>query len=289
MSTQHPIIAVTGSSGAGTTTTSLAFRKIFQQLDIHAAELEGDSFHHFTRPEMDLAIRKARDLGRHISYFGPEANNFGLLEQTFKQYGQSGKGESRKYLHTYDEAVPYNQNPGTFTPWLPLPEPTDVLFYEGLHGGVVTDSYDVAQHVDLLVGVVPIVNLEWIQKLVRDTGERGHSREAVMDSVVRSMEDYINYITPQFSRTHINFQRVPTVDTSNPFAARAIPSLDESFVVIHFRSLKHIDLPYLLAMLQGSFISNINTLVVPGGKTGLAMELCMGPLVQQLLEGRRIQ
>jgi len=289
MSTQHPIIAVTGSSGAGTTTTSLAFRKIFQQFNIHAAELEGDSFHHFTRPEMDLAIRKARDLGRHISYFGPEANDFGLLARTFERYGLTGQGESRKYLHTYDEAVPFNQIPGTFTPWQPLPEPTDVLFYEGLHGGVVTDDQDVAQHVDLLVGVVPIVNLEWIQKLVRDTGERGHSREAVMDSVVRSMEDYINYITPQFSRTHINFQRVPTVDTSNPFAAKAIPSLDESFVVIHFRSLKNIDLPYLLAMLQGSFISNINTLVVPGGKMGLAMELIMGPLVQQLLEGKQIQ
>lgn len=89
-----------------------------------------------------------------------------------------------------------------------------------VYGGVVTPQHNVAQHVDLLVGVVPIVNLEWIQKLIRDTSERGHSREAVMDSVVRSMEDYINYITPQFSRTHLNFQRVPTVDTSNPFAAK---------------------------------------------------------------------
>lgn len=71
-----------------------------------------------------------------------------------------------------------------------------------------------------------------------------------MDSVVRSMEDYINYITPQFSRTHLNFQRVPTVDTSNPFAAKGIPSLDESFVVIHFRNLEGIDFPRLLAMLQ---------------------------------------
>lgn len=268
MSTKHPVIAVTGSSGAGTTTTSLAFRKIFQQLDIRAAQIEGDSFHRYTRPEMDAAIRKARDQGRHISYFGPEANDFGQLEQSVAEYSKHGTGRSRKYLHTYDEAVPYNQIPGTFTPWEPLPEPTDVLFYEGLHGGVVTEHHDVAKHVDLLVGVVPIVNLEWIQKLVRDTGERGHSREAVMDSVVRSMDDYINYITPQFSRTHINFQRVPTVDTSNPFAAKAIPSLDESFVVIHFRGLDHIDFPYLLAMLQGSFISNINTLVVPGGKMG---------------------
>src|SRR5476649_1524235 len=184
MSAKHPVIAVTGSSGAGTTTTSLAFRKIFQQLGLRAAELEGDSFHHFTRPEMDAAIRKARDLGRHISYFGPEANDFGLLEQSFKEYGINGSGRSRKYLHTYDEAVPYNQVPGTFTPWQALPEPTDVLFYEGLHGGVVAE-------VDWLFGVLPIVNLVCIQKLVRDTGEGWHSREAVMDSVARSTDDYI--------------------------------------------------------------------------------------------------
>jgi len=287
MSVKHPVIAVTGSSGAGTSTTSQAFRKIFQQLNLRAAEVEGDSFHRYTRPEMDMAIRKARDAGKHISYFGPEANDFKLLEQTFMEYGQTGQGKSRKYLHTYDEAVPWNQVPGTFTPWQPLPEGSDVLFYEGLHGGVETPQHKVAEYVDLLVGVVPIVNLEWIQKLIRDTSERGHSREAVMGSVVRSMDDYINYITPQFSRTHINFQRVPTVDTSNPFAARAIPSLDESFVVIHFRGLDNIDFPYLLTMLQGSFISHINTIVVPGGKMGLAMELIMTPLVQRLAENSK--
>ncbi len=289
MSARHPIIAVTGSSGAGTTTTSLAFRKIFQQLNIRAAEIEGDSFHRYSRPEMDVAIRKARDSGRHISYFGPEANDFAMLEQTFVEYGTQGTGRSRKYLHTYDEAVPWKQVPGTFTPWQPLPDDTDVLFYEGLHGGIVTEQYNVADKVDLMVGVVPIVNLEWIQKLVRDTRERSHSREAVMDSVVRSMDDYVNYITPQFSRTHINFQRVPTVDTSNPFAAKTIPSLDESFVVIHFRGLEAINFPYLLAMIQGSFISHINTLVVPGGKMGLAMELIMTPLVKRLMEEKQFQ
>ncbi|TNH42857.1 phosphoribulokinase [Photorhabdus luminescens] len=288
MSAKHPIIAITGSSGAGTTTTSLAFRKIFQQLNISAAQIEGDSFHRYTRPEMDAAIRKAKEQGRHISYFGPEANDFGMLEKTMTDYGETGEGRRRKYLHTYDDAVPYNQLPGTFTPWESLPKQTDVLFYEGLHGGVVTPQHNVASHVDLLVGVVPIVNLEWIQKLIRDTGERGHSQEAVMDSVVRSMDDYINYITPQFSRTHINFQRVPTVDTSNPFSAKAIPSLDESFIVIRFRDLTQIDFPYLLAMLQGSFVSSINTIVVPGGKMGLAMELIMTPLVQRLLEGEKI-
>lgn len=287
MSAKHPIIAVTGSSGAGTTTTSLAFRKIFQQLGIQAAEVEGDSYHRYTRPEMDIAIRKARDLGKHISYFGPDANDFSLLAQTFKQYSATGTGRSRKYLHTYDEAVPWKQVPGTFTPWQPLPALTDVLFYEGLHGAVVTEEHNVADLVDLLVGVVPIVNLEWIQKLVRDMQERSHSREAVMDSVIRSMEDYVNYITPQFSRTHINFQRVPMVDTSNPFSAHAIPSMDESLVVIHLRGVEEINYPYLLAMIQGSFISAMNTLVVPGGKMGLAMELILTPVIKKLVEKRQ--
>ncbi|GAA05206.1 MULTISPECIES: phosphoribulokinase [Photobacterium] len=288
MSAKHPIIAVTGSSGAGTTTTSEAFRKMFNMMNINAAWLEGDSFHRFTRPEMDAEIRKAKEQGRHISYFGAEANDFGQLEQFFKQYGEDGTGRFRRYLHTFDEAVPYNQMPGTFTPWQKLAENTDLLFYEGLHGGVVDGDINVAQHVDLLIGMVPIVNLEWIQKIVRDTRDRGHSREAVMESIVRSMDDYLNYLTPQFSRTHINFQRVPTVDTSNPVSAKGIPSLDESFVVIRFRGLKNVDFPYLLAMIQGSFMSRHNTLVVPGGKMSFAMELIMRPLIEQLIKTGKI-
>lgn len=289
MSALHPIIAVTGSSGAGTTTTSRVFRKMFKKMQLNAAFIEGDSFHRYTRTEMDTAVRRAREQGRHISYFGPEANDFGRLEACLARYAQSGDGEVRKYLHTFDEAVPYNQLPGTFTDWQPLPENSDLLFYEGLHGAVVTEQHDVAQHVDLLIGMVPIVNLEWIQKLVRDIHERGHSREAVMHSIVRSMDDYINFITPQFSRTHINFQRVPTVDTSNPFAATSIPSMDESFVVIHFREDFQVDFPYLLAMIQGAFISRMNTLVVPGGKMELAMDLILTPAVAKLLRTQSVQ
>lgn len=288
MSAKHPIIAVTGSSGAGTSTSTNTFRSMFHQLGYQAAVVEGDSFHRYTRPEMDVAIRKAREQGRHISYFGPEANDFALLESFFQEYGQSGSGQYRRYLHSFDEAVPFNQMPGTFTPWQDLPGETDLLFYEGLHGGVVTGEHNVARHVDFLIGVVPIVNLEWIQKLIRDTSERGHSREAVTDSIVRSMDDYINFITPQFSRTHINFQRVPTVDTSNPFSAKVIPSLDESMLVIRFRGIKQVDFPYLLSMIDGAFMSRMNTIVVPGGKMGFAMELILRPLIQQLLETGKI-
>lgn len=286
MSVKHPIIAVTGSSGAGTTTTTTAFTHIFRQLGINAAFVEGDSFHNFTRAEMEVLIRKSQKENRNISYFGPEANNFVKLEECFSSYGESGTGKTRSYLHTFDEAVPFNQMPGTFTPWRDLPLGTDMLYYEGLHGGVVTDDADVAKHVDLLIGMVPIVNLEWIQKIIRDTKDRGHSREKVMSSIVRSMDDYINHMTPQFSRTHINFQRVPTVDTSNPFSAKDIPSLDESFVVIRFRGMNNVDFPYYLNMIQGSFMSRVNTLVVPGGKMSLAMELILTPLIRNLMEKR---
>jgi phosphoribulokinase len=287
MSDKNPIIAVTGSSGAGTSTTTNSFSHIFRSLGIDAAMVEGDCFHRFSRPEMDVAVRKAKEQGKSISYFGAEANDFGSLENCFSHYAEHGISKVRRYLHTFDEAVPYNQLPGTFTPWQDLRPDTDVLFYEGLHGGVVTEGHNVAQHVDLLIGMVPIVNLEWIQKIIRDTSERGHSREAVQASIVRSMDDYINHITPQFSRTHINFQRVPTVDTSNPFSAKGIPSLDESFVVIRFRGIKHVDFPYYLQMINGSFMSRVNTLVVPGGKMGLAMELILTPLIEELMLKRR--
>lgn len=283
MSSRNPIIAVTGSSGAGTSTTTDAFEHIFRTLGITSVNVEGDSFHRFSRQEMDLEKRKAREEGTNISYFGDKANDFDALERLFKDYSETGKGRMRRYLHTFDEAVPYNQMPGTFTPWEELGEGTDVLFYEGLHGGVVTENNDVAQYVDLLIGMVPIVNLEWIQKIIRDTNQRGHSREAVTHSIVRSMDDYINFITPQFSRTHINFQRVPTVDTSNPFSAKAIPSLDESFVVIRFRESDNVDFPYYLSMIDGAFMSRVNTLVVPGGKMGLAMELILTPLIRDLM------
>lgn len=287
MSVKHPIIAITGSSGAGTTTTSTAFEHMFRHRNINAALVEGDCFHRYSRAEMDVAIRKAQEQGKHVSYFGPEANDFAQLETFFKSYRDTGLGQVRRYLHSFDEAVPYNQMPGTFTPWEDLEEDTDLLYYEGLHGGVVTEEHNVAQHVDLLVGMVPIVNLEWTQKIIRDTTERGHSREAVTQSILRSMDDYVRYITPQFSRSHINFQRVPTVDTSNPFAAKNIPSLDESFVVIRFQETKGVDFPYLLQMIDGAFMSRPNVIVVPGGKMGFAMELILMPMLDEIMEKKR--
>ena len=285
MSARHPVIAVTGSSGAGTSTITDTFAQIFAREDITPAVVHGDSFHRYDREGMKRAYEEAAAVGKpELSHFGPDANLFDELAELFHQYGVDGSGLTRNYVHDAEESILFGRPPGTFTPWEPLPDGTDLLYYEGLHGAVRTDTVDVGSHVDLLIGVVPIINLEWIQKLHRDRTKRGYSTEAVTDTILRRMPDYVHYICPQFSRTHINFQRVPVVDTSNPFIARWIPTLDESMVVIRFADPRGIDFPYLLSMIDGSFMSRANSIVVPGGKMDLAMQLIFTPLIWRLVE-----
>jgi phosphoribulokinase len=297
MSKRHPVVAVTGSSGAGTSTVKRAFEHIFSREGIKPAVVEGDSFHRYERAPMKEEMAKAQASGANFSHFGPEANLFEKLEDLFRTYGETGGGEKRYYLHSPEEAGEHNQrlgtqlDPGQFTPWEPIEAGTDLLFYEGLHGGVVGEGYDVASLVDLLIGVVPIANLEWIQKIHRDNAERGYSAEAIVDTILRRMPDYINHICPQFSRTDINFQRVPTVDTSNPFICRNIPTPDESFVIIHFRKGARekwgIDFVYLLRMIHDSFMSSPTSIVVNGGKMGFAMELILTPIIHRMIEEKK--
>jgi phosphoribulokinase len=287
MSTKHPVVAITGSSGAGTTSVMRTFEQIFRRENVNAAFVEGDSFHRYDRVSMKDEMARAVAEGDHtFSHFGATANLFEDLEKLFRGYGETGTGRVRKYLHDEEEAAPSGQEPGTFTPWEDIPAGTDLLFYEGLHGAVVTERADVARYADLLIGVVPVINLEWIQKLHRDKAKRGYSTEAVTETIMRRMHDYVNYVCPQFSRTHVNFQRVPVVDTSNPFIARTIPTLDESMLVIRFADPREIDFPYLLSMLHDSFMSRPNTIVCPGGKMDLAMQLIFTPMLWRLLERR---
>jgi phosphoribulokinase len=287
VSSKHPVIAITGSSGAGTTTVKRTFQHIFRRERLTPALIEGDAFHRYNRTEMRELLNEASQSGSVMSHFGPEANLFAELEELFRTYGQTGGGRARKYLHNQEEAAPYGQAPGTFTPWEDLPAETNLLFYEGLHGAVVTGEINVARHADLLVGVVPTINLEWIQKLHRDKVGRGYTQEAVVDTILRRMPDYVNYICPQFSRTHVNFQRVPIVDTSNPFISRDVPTADESMLVIRFSDPKGIDFQYLLSMLHDSMMSRPNTIVCPGGKMGLAMQLIFTPMILRLVDVSR--
>ncbi len=291
MSSKHPVIAVTGSSGAGTTTVKRAFENIFRREKITPALIEGDSLHSLDRAAFRVAADRAAKAGNNtFSHFGPEANHFDKLEETFRVYGEMGMCKRRFYIHSDAEAAELNARfkrsdlkPGTFTPWEDIEENSDLLLYEGLHGLATDGTYDMAKYVDLGIGVVPVVNLEWIQKIHRDKIERGYSAEATVDTIMRRMPDYIKFIVPQFSRTHINFQRVATVDTSNPFVARDIPTPDESFVVVRFRNPKGVDFPYMLKMIPNSFMSRANTLVVPGGKMSHAMEIILAPIMHDLI------
>jgi phosphoribulokinase len=296
MSKRHPVIAVTGSSGAGTTFVKSAFEHIFLREQLTPLIVEGDSFHALDRAAMRAEVAKREAAGdSFFSHFGPEANLFDKIASTFNEYGKSGQCDRRYYLHSEEEAEEHNDrlgsklSPGEFTPWEKIGKGTDLLFYEGLHGAVVTETVNVSKHADLKIGVVPNVNLEWIQKIHRDKKERGYSAKETVDTILRRLPDYINFITTQFSETDINFQRIATVDTSNPFIARDVPTPDESFVVIRFRNPKqyNIDFVYLTSMIQGSFMSRRNTIVVPGGKMSLAMEVILCPIIGDLVSAAK--
>lgn len=291
MSIQHPIISVVGSSGAGTSTVKHTFDGIFRREGYVAASIEGDAFHRFNRADMkaEMANRKAAGDAT-FSHFSVEANLLSELEGAMRTYGETGKCKARTYVHDEREAELHGVQPGHFTDWREIGEGSDLLFYEGLHGAVKADGIDIAKQADLKIGVVPVINLEWIQKIHRDRAHRGYSTEAVTDTILRRMHAYVHVITPQFTHTDINFQRVPVVDTSNPFIARWIPTAGESLVVIRFRNPRGIDFPYLTAMIHDSWMSRANSIVIPADKLDLALQLILTPLITRLVErGRRAQ
>jgi len=284
MSRKHPIISVTGSSGAGTTTIKNTFDQIFRREGIRAASIEGDAFHRYDRAAMKAELARRTEAGDHtFSHFSRAANELPRLEEAFRDYARSGSGKTRHYVHDEREAEIWGSAPGTFTEWSEFEPGSDLLFYEGLHGAVKTDGIDIAGHADLKIGVVPVINVEWIQKIHRDKASRGYSTEAVTDVILRRMHAYVHVICPQFTQTDINFQRVPVVDTSNPFIARWIPTPDESLVVIRFRNPRGIDFPYLTTMIQGSWMSRANSIVVPGPRMDLAMQLILTPMVTRMV------
>jgi len=285
MSVKHPVISVTGSSGAGTSTAKVALEHIFRREKIIPAIVEGDCFHKFDRLTFREKSKEFEAAGKRLSHFSDEANLFDKIAGLFKSYRETGKGMARTYVHDDEEAKLYGVDAGKFTDWREIGADSDVLFYEGLHGGVE----EVRPYTDLTMGIVPVVNLEWIQKIHRDTAMRGYSTEAVVDNILSRMHDYVHFITPQFTHTDINFQRVPLVDTSNPFLARDVPTPDESMMVIRIRKPEKwgVDFPWLLSMLDGSFMTRRNTIVVRSSKMLLAMELILNPIIHDMILAKR--
>lgn len=287
MSTKHPIIVITGSSGSGSNKVSDVFSHIAWREKIQHFIVSGSAFHRYERDEMAQQVEQACADGCYLSHFSPEGNQLNLLEDLFREFSTDGTGNYRHYLHTEEQALEFNQAVGSFTPWEPIPAGVDLLVYQGLHGAFVSKDIDISRYADLILGVTPIVNLEWIQKIHTDIKNRGYTLDAVRNAIQHRLHDYVHYITPQFSNTDINFQRIPLVDTSNPFDARDVPLNDESMVVISFKQPRDHDFTYLLERIEGSFMSNRSCLVVPGGKMEYAMEMLLNPLVHEMMEQRR--
>lgn len=290
MSAEHPIVAVTGSSGGGSTLLIKAFEHIFWRERVKAAFIQGNAFHKFPRSAMDVEMQKAKARGERFSHYSPSANHLDKLESLFFEYSSVGTGEYRYYLHTEAAAEKFDQAPGTFTPWRKMDADTDLLLYRGLHGAAVDGDIDIGQYPDLLIGVVPSVNLEWKRRMGRDTRFRGRSREQVQASILDRMHDYAHHITPQFARTHINLQMIPMVDTSDPFDNSEEVSPDEMAMVIHFQNFRVRNLPLLLDRLHNSRMTRRDTLLVPGAKMGLALEMIIMPAIHDLiLNSRRLR
>ena len=102
------------------------------------------------KPITKAKLTEAHAVGnQNFSHFGPHANLLPELETLFREYGETGSGRYRHYAHDENEAAVLGVPPGRFTDWEELPPNTDVLFYEGLHGAVVTDDVNVARYADL--------------------------------------------------------------------------------------------------------------------------------------------
>jgi phosphoribulokinase len=310
MPLKRPVVAVTGSTGAGLSTVRHAFKTIFRRLEVNAAIVHGDAFRRYTEPEFAAQLAAARAGGRNLSWFGPECNHFAELETFFKTYSETGSGVVREYAHNAERAATLGVPVGEFTAWHPLAAGSDLLFYEGQHGGVVAQTWtrrkvearhfqagidrranatgiDVAQYVDLLIGVVPAINLEWIQKIHRDCAHGQCSPEETVETILRRMDDYIHYIVPQFGLTDVNIQRIPLVDTSNPFIARDVPTESECALVVHFRDRERHDFVDLLRRIPGSRMTRATTMLIPGGALGHALEVICAPILMDLIEKRR--
>ncbi len=280
MSKLFPVIALTGASGAGKSNIKEIFTGIFDELDISVLYVEGDSFHKYNRVQMENLIKSDNTL----THFSPKANLLKKLENVLSDFGSKGEATVRKYIHSSEEGREHSLSPGNFTAWQQTTRDHSMLFYEGLHGGHSGRDANVLKHIDLLIGIAPVINLEWIQKLHRDIEVRGHSVEHTKNVILARMGDYFKYICPQFSKTDINIQRIPLTDTSNPFDVSEVPKISKSLAIIELKNETKFscDLIKISEEIKSSFMSSSNTLVVPGLALDTAIKKIFTPIIKTL-------
>ena len=287
MSAEHPIVAITGAMESGSVSVIQALERIFYRERVKAAYIDGSAFRRYDRNTMREAVREAEEQGKTLGHFGPEGNHLEKLESLFFEYAATGGGLFRHYLHTDKQAQKYAQKVGTFTPWERMDPDSDLLLYRGLHGAAVADDIDLSQYPDLSIGVAPNANLEWMSKIQHEVQNRDVALEDAKTALLKRLDDYVHHITPQFMRTHINFQLIPLVDTSDPFGAEVVPSADECYLIIHFVDKYWPDFVPLLADIPGAFMTRRNTMVVPSSKMLMAIELVLMPIIHELIDASR--
>ncbi len=286
MSAEYPIVAITGALESGSISVIKALRRIFYRERVKAVYIDGSAFRRYDRQTMREVVSTAKAEGRIVGHFGPDGNHLDKLENLFAQYAASGTGQFRHYLHTSEQASLFNQVAGTFSPWQALNPDSDLLLYRGLHGAAKTGDINIAQYPDLSIGMSPNANVEWMRKVCHDQ-TRGISLENSKASILERLHDYVHYITPQFMHTHINFQLIPTVDTSDPFGTEVEPTEDECYLIIHVVKKYWPDFMPLLAQIPGSFMTRRNTMVVPSSKMLTAIEVFLMPIIQNLIRTSR--
>ena len=286
MSLKHPIIAITGSSGAGTTSVKHTFEQIFRREKINPVYIEGDAFHRWNRLEMREKMKEAAARGdNHYSHFGADANLFEELEKTLRRLRRDRQRADAPLYPRRRRGREARRRAGHLHRMGRI--------HAGLGPAVLRGPARLRR--DRQGQCRPACRSQDRRRAGASISNGSRSCTATAPraaipprrSPTRSCGACpITSITscPQFTQTDINFQRVPTVDTSNPFIARWIPTPDESIVVIRFRDTHGIDFPYLLSMIHGSFMSRANSIVIPGGKLDIAMQLIFTPMI---LKARR--
>ena len=226
MSIKHPIIAVTGSSGAGTTTVMKSFAHIFRREGLNAQVVEGDAFHRYDR-DADARAREGPTTaaGTPFSHFGPESEPADGTRQALREYARdrpaAGCGD---YIHDASKRRSMGGAPGTFTAWQPMARRHRPAVLRRPARRLRRRRGSTSRSTRTCWSASCRSSISSGSRSCTATRRCAATRqEAVIDTILRRMPDYVNYICPQFSRTHVNFQRVPTVDTSNPFIAKRHP------------------------------------------------------------------
>jgi phosphoribulokinase len=97
MSPRHPVIAITGSSGAGTTTVTTTFQQIFRREGVRTVIVDGDAFYRYDRSDMRVKMAEAQTKGQmHARTLVAQSMNWPPLMVSVEPVIQPASSAARK-------------------------------------------------------------------------------------------------------------------------------------------------------------------------------------------------